>query len=380
MSAEVKKADILVIGGGMAGASAAYFMADDANVVLLEREVLPGYHTTGRSAALYTKYYGNDAIRAITRASETFFRSPPDGFCDGHLLSPRGMLFLATDALEEILTSEGAEIVKQGGSVEYLTPEEAQEIAPYLRKDAISKAFFEPSPEDMDVAAILQGFLRGLRAKGGSILTDAEVQALSRKDGVWRLETRAGTFEAPIVINAAGAWCDEIATLAGARQIGLVPKRRTAFTFDIDPALWDDKWPMTFLADESWYMKPDAGRMLGSPADETPSAPTDAQPEELDLAIAADRIMSFTSFEIRRFASTWAGLRSFVADKTPVVGFDGELDGFFWLAGQGGYGIQTSPMMGQIAASLALTNALPASVLEEGLDPLALSPNRAGLR
>lgn len=369
--------DALIIGGGMAGASCGYFLADDAEVILLEREEQPGYHTTGRSAALFYESYGNAVIRRITRASRGFLESPPEGFATGPILSPRGMLTVATEALAARLDAAAG----QGGGprTETVEGDALFALAPFLRRDRIVRGVYEPDAMDIDVNALLQGFLRGMRAKGGRTVVDAEVQSLTRSGPVWRAETRAGRFEAPVVINAAGAWCDALAALAGVPPVGLVPKLRTAFTFDPPAGADIARWPGVDLCDESWYVIPSGGRILGSPADETPSEPCDAQPDEYDVAVAVDRIQTDTTFEIRRLASRWAGLRSFVADKSPVVGFAPQADGFLWLAGQGGYGIQTSAGMGRLSASLALGRGVPADLAALGLSAADVAPDRAGL-
>ncbi|MEQ9329722.1 FAD-binding oxidoreductase [Thalassobaculum sp.] len=369
--------DVLIVGGGMAGASCGYFLADDARVVLLEREEQPGYHTTGRSAALFYESYGNATIRRITRATRPFLETPPDGFAAGPILSPRGMLTIATEELVGRLDAQAAQ--EAGPRTEPVEGEALFALAPFLRRDRIVKGVYEPDAMDIDVNALLQGFLRGLRARGGSVVTDAEVSSLTRAGGVWRAETRAGRFEAPVVINAAGAWCDALAALAGVPPVGLVPKRRTAFTFDPPAGADVARWPGVDLVDESWYVIASGGRVLGSPADETPSEPCDAQPDEYDVAVAVDRIMTDTTFEIRRLASRWAGLRSFVADKSPVVGFDPSTDGFLWLAGQGGYGIQTSAGMGRLSAAMATGRGVPDDMTALGLTAADLAPDRPAL-
>lgn len=379
MTEETRTADVLIIGGGMAGASCGYFLAEDARVVLLERESQPGYHTTGRSAALFFENYGNATIRKLNKATRPFLVAPPDGFADASLLTPRGAVAVATEALLKMLETELA----GSPSMERVDGTALRTLAPYLDPERIVAGAFEADAMDMDVNAILHGFLRGLRARGGEIATDAEVLSLFRTGDSWTVETRAGTFSAPVVINAAGAWCDVLAAMAGARPVGLVPKRRTAFTFD--PVFRDgtsgdpQQWPLAVLCDESWYVKPDAGRLMGSPADEIPSPPTDAQPEIEDVALAIERIQTDTLFAIGRPASTWAGLRSFVADKSPVVGFDPLAEGFFWLAGQGGYGIQTSAAMGRLSAALALGKGIPADMVDLGLSQSELAPDRASL-
>jgi D-arginine dehydrogenase len=231
---------------------------------------------------------------------------------------------------------------------------------------------------DMDVHAIHQGFLRGLKARGGTVVTNAELQALERRGGVWHLTTRAGEYSAPIVINAAGAWADEIGRMAGTGLIGLVPKRRTALTFDLPAGLNPASWPSLHDVDELFYAKPEAGRLLASPADETPSPPCDAQPEEIDIVTVIDRLEAVITIKITRIARKWAGLRSFVDDRTMVAGEAGTAKGFFWLAGQGGYGIQTSPSMGRAIAALVRGQDLPADLLRRGLTSATLSPSRMG--
>ena len=372
-------ADILVIGGGIAGASAAAELAAEARVTLLERESQPGYHTTGRSAALFAEAYGPFAIRAITRASREFLERPPEGFTDSPILSPRGTLFLATDEQRGLLDQEYQDIRRLSDRVWPVEADELHRMLPILNRDLIVAGLYAPDDKDIDVHALHWGFLRRLKARGGSIATDAEVMSLERVNGTWRVETGAGVYEAPVIVNAAGAWADVVGAMAGAAPIGLVPKRRTAFTFDAPEGLDPAPLPAFVMVDESWYVKPEAGRFLGSPADETPSEPCDAQPEELDLAIAVDRIETYTTLKVRRFHSRWAGLRSFVADKTPVVGFDPAVEGFFWLAGQGGYGIQTSAGMARVAASLALRRGLPADVAALGVTEAMLAPGRRGI-
>ncbi len=369
--------DILVIGGGIAGASAAFELAADAAVILLEAESQPGYHTTGRSAALFTEAYGNLTIRRLTSAGRAFFEDPPEGFGEQPLLAPRGTLFIAREDQLGSLARSLAE-TPSAAEVRRLSGAEAVEINPALDPAYVAGALHEPSARDIDVAALHAGFLRGLRRRGGRVVTGAGVEALRREGGAWLAGTPAGRFAAPVVVNAAGAWADAVAGLAGLRPVGLVAKRRTAFTFD-PPEGWEVAgWPATIDIDERFYFKPDAGRILGSPADETPTAPCDAQPEELDLAIGVDRIERATRLRVTRLASRWAGLRSFVADKTPVAGFAPDTEGFFWLAGQGGYGIQTAPALARAAAALIATGELPGDLRARGLERAALAPGRLG--
>lgn len=370
---------IAVVGGGMAGASAACLIAEDIgsgkDIVLLERESQPGYHTTGRSAAMYTEVYGNDVIRALVRAGRAFMEHPAERYADHPLLSPRGALMVANSGEAERLDAFMEEMQRP----DVLTRVDAarcKEICPALRRDMLSGGVHEPLAMDIDVHGMLQGFLRVFRGLGGRIIGDAGVNAIERGGDGFRIATPAGEFRAQVVINAAGAWGDELAAMAGAAPVGLVPKRRTAITFDPAPGTDISGWPLTFELGGGWYFKPDAGRILASPADETPSAPCDAQPDELDIAICADRIQTATDLHVRRLASSWAGLRCFVEDHSPVNGFDDAVEGFYWLVGQGGYGIKTSPAMGRIAAATIAGRAIPSDILDQGLSPDSLSVKR----
>ncbi len=368
--------DFLVVGAGMAGSSAAYELAGLGSVILIEREDVPGYHTTGRSAAVFTEAYGNRAIRGLTTASRAFYDAPPDGFGDAPLLTPRGGLFIGREDQQSNLQQHYEDCHALVPSVTLVDGAEACRLVPILRADYVAGAVYEPDAMGIDVNALHQGYLRGLKARGGTLVTDAELMSLTHRDGVWQAETRAGAHTAPVVVNAAGAWCDVVAEMAGARPIGLVPKRRTAFIFDAPEGTNPNDWPLMADIDEGFYIKPDSGRLLGSPADETPMPPQDIQPDELDIAIALDRIEKATTVKVTRILNKWAGLRSFVADKTLVAGFDSELDGFFWLAGQGGYGIQTAPAMSAITAALASGGEIPGYVTERGVSASDLNPAR----
>ena len=261
-------------------------------------------------------------------------------------------------------------------SMRRIGAEEALAIVPVIRPEYLAAIALQTHAMDMDVHAIHQGFLRGLRARGGRVVTDAEVREVGRADGDWTVVTNGATFRAPVLVNAAGAWCDVLAAMAGVRPIGLVPKRRTAFIFAPPAGLDISGWPLVLDEDEQFYFKPETGKLLGSPADETPVDPCDAQPDEYDIAVAADRIQTACDLEIRRIERRWAGLRSFVADKAPVVGFDAEAPGFFWLAGQGGYGIQTAPAMGRLCAALATGRGVPADIADLGLHAADVAPQR----
>jgi D-arginine dehydrogenase len=369
--------DFAVVGAGIAGVSAAYHLAPHARVILLERESVPAYHTTGRSAALHSETYGSPEIRAITVASGRFYRDPPAGFADHPLLTPRGALIAGRAEQQVDLEKAADEYAKLVPSVRWLEPADVIRRLPLIKPEACAGGAIFEEAEDMDVAAIHDGFLKGARAAGALLRLDAEVATLERKGGHWRIGLRDGeTALAAVLINASGAWADTVAGLAGARPVGLVPKRRTAFTFDAPTGLDLAHLPMVIDFDETWYVKPEVGQFLGSPADETPSPPCDAQPEEMDIAIAVDRIETATSLAIRRIKNKWAGLRSFVADKNLVVGYDPAVEGFFWLAGQGGYGIQTGAGAGRLAAHLAAGKGMPSDIAGLGVREAALSPAR----
>lgn len=374
------KADFLVIGAGIAGASVASFLGAHGRVVVLERESQPGYHSTGRSAAMFIEGYGSPQVRALTRASRAFFETPPAAFCDVPLLARRGALTIATREQLDALDAMYDELVPHAPDLARLDTVQALAMLPVLRPEAVAAALYDPAALDIDVAALHQAYLRTLRPAGGRLVCDAEARAIAYRDGGWVVATAAGDFSAPVLVNAAGAWCDEVAKLAGVAPLGLVPKRRAAFTFAPPEGIDIGYWPMVISVDESFYVKPDAGQLLGSPANADPVAPHDVQPEELDIAIGIDRIQQATTLSIRRPRHAWAGLRSFVADGDLVGGFDGGAPGFFWVAAQGGYGVQTSAAMGEACAALIRGLPIPPHIAAEGLAQASLSPVRPTLR
>ncbi|MDH6590699.1 D-arginine dehydrogenase [Variovorax sp. TBS-050B] len=369
-------ADFLVIGGGIAGASVAYWLAPHARVILLEREAQPGYHATGRSAALFMESYGTPQVRALTMASRAFLAHPPEGFSEHPLLTPRGAMMVGSAAQRAELDAHWEVLRAMNTGAKRLSGAETLAMVPALRADQVDGAVYEPDAADMDVHAIHQGYLRGMRRAGGRLVCDAGVTAIERTGGLWRVTAGGQVYEAPVVLNAAGAWVDTIAQLAGVRPIGIEPRRRSAFIFAPPEGQSVAHWPMVFSADEGWYIKPDAGMLLGSPANADPVDPQDVQPEELDIAIAIHRIEEATTLAIRRPTRTWAGLRSFVADGDLVGGFDPDAPGFFWVAAQGGYGIQTSAAMGEACAALARGLPLPARIADFGLTAEMLGPGR----
>lgn len=365
--------DYIVIGAGIAGASVAAELSQSGRVLLLEAESQPGYHTTGRSAALYTQHYGPPVIRALTRASLPFFEDPQSAYIDHPLLQPRGEMFIANKDQAEALQEMHKEL---GSAVQLLDAQQVLEIVPLLRPGYVVQALYDTRAFDIDVAALHQHFLKSLSARGGDLRTKAAVNALSYDGTNWAISAGNEIFEAPVVVNAAGAWADEIALMAGVGPVGLQPKKRTVLLLTPPDDYTIEAWPIVVDVEENFYLKPDAGKLLVSPADETHSAPCDAQPDEMDVAICVDRIETAYALSVRRIDHKWAGLRSFVADKSPVCGYDSTAAGFFWLAGQGGYGIQSSPALARVAAALINKKDIPADIAAEGVTTAALSKER----
>lgn len=369
-------ADCIVVGAGIAGASLAASLAGRLKVVLLEAETQAGYHSTGRSAALFAPIYGNAVIRALTRASRPFFDAPPAGLAASPLLRPRETLFLVgtgQDALANAFLEEAD--VRAGTRA--LDIEETLARVPVLSRERIAGALLDPGSADIEVDLLHQGFLRQARAQGSEVRLDEQLLGLERQgNGHWLAHTAVGSYSAPVLVNAAGAWADAVAQIAGVAPLSLQPLRRTAALIDAPGGVDCRDWPAVVTIDESHYFKPDAGLLLISPADETPSPPCDAQPEEWDVALAVDRFEHLTGQPVRRVHHRWAGLRVFSPDRSPVVGYDASAPGFFWCAGHGGYGIQTAPALARLAAAELLGQALPADLQALGLSAASLSPQR----
>jgi D-arginine dehydrogenase len=370
------QADFLVVGAGIAGASIAYFLAPHGRVVVLERESQPGYHSTGRSAALFSETYGPPQVRALSRASRAFLDAPPPGFADVPILARRGALMVGGPADEALLESELAAMRLLAPDTRRIPRVEAIAAVPVLRPEATGDAILEPGAADIDVHALHQGFLRGTKARGGEIVCDAHVDAIARDASGWTVRAGPRAWRAAVLVDAAGAWADVVARMAGVRPVGLQPCRRSAFTFAAPAGVDPRRWPAVIALDESWYVKPDAGVLIGSPANADPVEPHDVQAEELDVAIAIDRIERATTLSIRRPIRTWAGLRSFVADGGLVGGPAPDDPSFVWVAAQGGYGIQTCAAMGEACAALARGAPIPAHVAAFGVDAAMLSASR----
>ncbi|SDG19553.1 D-arginine dehydrogenase [Limimonas halophila] len=347
-----READILIVGGGIAGASLAATLAadrgDGGGIVVLEGERQPGYHATGRSAAMYIVDYGPPVIRALTQASGAFFRDPPAGFSDKPLLTPRGLLSFAVPGEDAAFEQELA----QSLTLSEISVDEALARCPVLKREVVGRAAAADAAEEIDVAALHQGYLAQFKKLGGEAVTGAEIETIERAGGTWRVRTDAATWTAATLVNAAGAWVDAIARMAGVRQLGFTPKQRSAILADTTPEMDSAGWPMVLDISGTFYFKPESGHLLVSPADATPTDPGDVRPDELDVAVAADRLERHTALSVRRIAQSWAGQRTFAPDHTPVIGADPREPGFFWLAGQGGYGIQTAPAVSRISADL----------------------------
>ncbi|PQZ71910.1 FAD-dependent oxidoreductase [Achromobacter sp. MYb9] len=369
--------DFAVVGAGIAGASVAYRLSATASVAVLERESQPGYHSTGRSAAMFMETYGTTQIKALTRASRAFYEQPPPGFSEHPLLSPRGVLYIATPEQKDLLQEVFQDFHRQSPNVTLIDAEQAMARVPCLRGDQLCGAIEEPDARDIDVHALHQGFLRGMSRQGAVLHNNAEVVSAAYADEAWTLALADGrAIRARVLVNAAGAWADHAAALCGAAPIGLQPCRRTAFTFPGPQDTDFSHWPAVVGVDESYYFKPDAGQLLGSPANADPVAAHDVVPEELDVATGIYRIETATSLTIRRPKHTWAGLRSFVRDGDFVVGWDAGAPAFFWLAAQGGYGIQTAAATSELAAALLTHQPVPAHLHAHGVDADAVRPER----
>lgn len=368
--------DVAVIGGGIAGISLAYFLSPHRSVIVLERESALGYHSSGRSAAEFAFRFHSAIVGKLARVSYPFLTNPPARFTETELLKRRGNLLIADADKAERLAQVFAEESAAGPGLERLTVEQAIERAPILNPDYVVDAFYDPDCWDIEAENLLQGCAKGARANGAAILNKAEVLSAGREGNVWILETTAGEMRAKTVVNAAGAWADRTATLFGLKPLGIVPYRRTAITVDLPAGIDVGALPEICEIDEVFYMKPEAGRLLVSPADATESEPCDAQPEELDIAYAAWYLEQATTVAVSHVAHRWAGLRTFAGDRVPVVGYSGEKEGFFWLAGQGGFGIQTAPAMGRLATDLVLGKTLAVDFSEQGLTPEVFAPGR----
>lgn len=370
---------VVVIGGGIAGVSAAAFLAASGScaVTLVEQEATLAHHTTGRSAAQFVENLGAGPIRPLTAASRDFYYNPPEGFADAALLTPQPVLMVGEPGQNEVFE----EILAEGQHMEIPTEEisvqQAAALFPLLRADAIERAFIEHSAFNIDVSATHQVFVRMLRHFGGSVAVSTRVDAATRDGGGWQIETTDSVLRADVLVNASGAWGDVVAQRAEIAPVGLRPLRRTAFMVKSPLAIESAEWPMLINVNHDWYVKPDGPQFLCSPADETPSEPCDAKPMEIDVAGAIEAINNATTLNIRSVTSQWAGLRTFSPDNSMVIGPEPGQTNFIWCVGQGGTGIQTSPAAGRLVADL-VTSGRPSEQLTQwdDFDLMGLLPRR----
>lgn len=369
-------ADFIVIGGGIAGVSVAYELLPHGSVIVLEQESALGYHATGRSAAVMTENYGTPIWSRLVSASRGFLENPPEGFATAPLLTDRGALFLAQAHETGLLQAQYDALVARGARVELVPAADALRWCEVLRPETFAAAMHEPDCKDIDTNELMMGYRRGIRAAGGVIATGARVTAIRRDAGGWQVDTTAGAFQGGTIVNAAGGWAQQVADMAGLGHRNVLPFRRTAVTFDAPAGSNLHRWPMTFDLAETFYFKPEAGRVMVSPVDMAQTAPCDAQADELEVALAIDRIETFTTMKVPRISHKWGGLRTFAPDHEPVIGADPQDARFTWLAGQGGNGVMACAAAARLAAALATGQGVPADLAALGITEGAVSPGR----
>lgn len=369
--------DFLVVGGGIAGSSAAASLASHGHTVMIEAEPAFGYHSSGRSATYYHYGIGNPTVHGLTAFSLGHFAAASINGIARSKLSPA--LFIATsDMIGELEALEQRMGLFSDG-LERMQEEDIRAQVPVLRcggQDVVA-GVVDHAARRLDSEVLLQEYRALLRRAGGDAISGARAASIRRVGGTWEVTTQKGErFAAPVLINAAGAWCDEVARMAGVPPLRLRPLRRTMISIDLPDGTDARPWPFTKTAVDDFYMLPESGRLLACPVDEIPSAPADAQPEEYDVALAASKLEQYTTLTVRRIAARWAGLRTFTADRVPVAGFDPAADGFFWLAGQGGYGLQTAPAMAAITEALVTGSAWPERLAQLGVTKAAMGVER----
>jgi D-arginine dehydrogenase len=364
--------DIIVVGAGIAGASIAAHLAETKRVAILEMEDRPGFHTTGRSAATFEPNYGPPPMLAFTRASSEFFINPPQGFTDGPLLVPRSSLFFEAEGQEAFTKN----LLVSGSGLEELSEAQARKLFPILCEGYAKRTFLDPHTGDLDVDLLHRGYLKLFKSRGGQLLVSAAAETILRPGHVWEVISPQGIFEADILVNAAGAWGDVVAAKAGVKPMGLQPKRRSIGVIPVDGIPGVANFPMVTDVGETWYAKPQSGKMIVSSADATPVDPHDAYADDMAIAEGIERLMNATTIEVNHLDHSWGGLRTFAPDGAPVIGFDPSTEGFFWLVGQGGYGIQSAPALSRTAAALVLGEKPPQDVMDAGLVLADVLPER----
>lgn len=370
-------ADFLIIGGGVAGLSAASRLVRHGKAIVLEGEEALGYHSSGRSVSFSHYGIGNEAVRGLTAWSRAFFEDRTDG--PAPLARTMASLYFAEEEALPALAALEAEMGRFTGRIRRVDSAAMAELCPALRTGpgAAVSGVLDPTGLKLDADALLQAYARAVRAGGGEVMTGRRAASIGRAGEGWRVRSDdGGEWTAPILVNAAGAWADRIAALAGVAPIGLQPMRRTIIVVDPPAGTGLSGWPFVHSLTGDFYMLPEAGQLLVSPVDEVADDPCDAAPDDYDVALAADRLEHYTTIPVPRIAHRWAGLRSFVADRTPTAGFDPDAPGFFWLVGQGGYGLQTAPAMAAAVEALAARGPWPDGLAGLGVLPEHIRPER----
>jgi len=362
-------ADFIIIGGGIAGLSAAARLATHGKVIVLEGEEALGYHSSGRSVSFSHYGIGNEAVRALTRHSRPFFERQPDGFCETPVAWLSPSLYFADEETLPLLDALATNMASLVDTLELLDPAALLRLCPVIKTGpgAAMRGILDPTGLKLDADALLQSFAKAVRARGGEIRLGHRVSKIERRGEAWVVDD---AVSAPILVNAAGAWCDRVATMAGVTPLGLAPRRRTIIA--VDPGMDMAGWPFVHSVAGDFYMLPEAGQLLVSPVDEVADDPCDAQPDDYDIAYAADRLEHYTTLKVTRIAHRWAGLRTFTPDRTPTAGFAPDAPGFFWLCGQGGYGLQTGPAMAEAVEALITGGPWPMP----DIDPAQIAPAR----
>lgn len=373
------ESDVLIVGGGVAGLSLGAALSGHRRVAVLEAEEAIGHHSSGRSATFSHFGIGNEIVRSLTAASRAFFQQPPNGFSETPIARTATALFVATDEMLPTL-DKLAEVMKpHAPHIRRVGAEEMLALFPPLRTGAgkVIAGLVDTEGLRLDANALLQGYARKIRSSGGEVLTGARIAAVRAEGGLWTAVAESGErYAAPILVNAAGAWADRFARMAGVAPLGLRPLRRTIIIVDPPDGAYTSGWPFVKTAVDDFYILPEGGRLAASPVDEVPDDPCDAQPEEYDIALAAWKVEEYTTLAVPRVQHRWAGLRTFASDRTPVAGFDPAAPGFFWLAGQSGFGLQTAPAMAEASASLILPTDWPEQLAALGISPHVLGPER----
>ena len=343
--------DIIIIGSGIAGLSIASELSKECSVCILEKEKIPSYHSTGRSFAFYIESYGNKIIRQLTTASKDFFLEHSEKTNVNKLLKKRGIIYIGNTNQKKNIKKMYKEIVNKNNNIELFDKKETLKKISCLNEKYIESSIYDPDASDIDVNSMYNIYLKNFKTNNGKLFTDIKITKILKNKN-WFIHTDKEIFATDLIVNAAGAWSDSVGSLVNAQKINLIPKQRTIFCFESKNIKLNNNWPLTVDVDENFYFKVENNIILGSPADETPTIPHDCIAEELDIAIGIERIKQATKFEFSSIINKWAGLRNFVKDKTPVIGFDQKIENFFWLSAQGGYGIQTAPSLAKIASNI----------------------------